>query len=257
MIWDSATKYLHEASGEMPPIPQNPSEWPLAWKQIVFKEYPRFPQVILPPPRLSTSPFDTILMARKSARSFVNLSTLSNYALSNILHLGAGISHGSSNSSFSSRYYPSGGGRYPLELYVSFRGNETTERGTYHYNVARHTLEQLSGADGDDAIRSLPSYPWVKDAALIGIISFVYQRTTQKYGHRGYRFGLIEAGAMLHNFYIAASMENFGCCGIGVNNDLAISNILDLNDDEEGVLLNFALGPFVSSTDMVNESVYE
>lgn len=234
--------YFHKETRRIGPIPSDDSLWPESWKKVEFKEYPRFPSFPLPKPVLPNVSFEEVLHGRASRRRFNSSETLDNKTLSAVLHFAAGISRPNENLKKSMRFYPSGGARYPLELYVSFRGNETIPRGVYHYNVREHSLEQIGGAEEEGELRNLPSYPWVKDAAVACFITSIFDRSMRKYAERGYRFSVIEAGILLESFYMVTNALGVGCCAVGSNNDEQIERVLDVDDLEEGFLLQFAFG---------------
>jgi SagB-type dehydrogenase family enzyme len=233
---------IHKRLAAIPPFSADPREWPASWKTVEFKEYPRFRSFVLPPASVSDVPYGQVMAQRFTTRAFKPAEAVDIQSLSNVLHYGAGISRTGADKRYSSRFYPSGGARYPLELYLSFAGNSKIPRGVYHYNVAKHALERLLGAEGDTSIRALPSYPWVKDAAAIGMISVVLDRTTRKYGARGYRFALMEAGIFTHSLHLACTAEGLGCSAIGTNNDAQIERILDLDGESEFYVGQFVFG---------------
>ena len=234
---------LHKKLATVPPIPFDTYKWPNNLKTIETKEYPRFPLFQLPQPVLAQTPYEKLLLRRVSNRDFADGTSIASQTFSNVLHAGAGISRREHGIEHSHRFYPSGGGRYPLELYLSLRGNQEIPAGLYHYNVGKHALEQLLGAEGDEQIRALPTYPWVKDAAAIALITIVLDRTTRKYGLRGYRFALMEAGILTHNLYLASAAEGLACCAVGSNNDRRIEEILDIDGENEFYVGQVAFGP--------------
>jgi len=219
------------------------SLWPKSWKTVEFKEYLRMPKVSLPKhTKLNISLGDT-LNNRSSKRNFDPLASLTLPELSDFLFWSAGINRNASNPECSSRVYPSGGGRYPLEIYLSLRGNDTFETGIYHYNVKKHILEKIHNQKGDELIRALPSYPWAKDAAAFIFVTALFERSMRKYQERGYRFVILEAGALIQNFYLVAESLKIGCCGLGVTLDEKAEQILDIDNWEETLIAHCTVGP--------------
>lgn len=95
---------------------------------------------------------------------------------------------------------PSGGGLYPLELYLLARRAEGVEPGVYHYAAVAHGLEQLREVL---VPRPLSDYlfmgqHYATDAAAVVVIAAEVEHTLVKYGDRGYRYVLFEAGGFPH-----------------------------------------------------------
>ena len=227
-------------------VPMDAAEWPESWKKVEFKEYPRMPKALLPAPLPLASTVQETLLRRASMRNFHPKNVLSSTQLSTLLYWGAGLNtertvQGCLESSV--RFYPSGGARYTLEVYLYFRGNPDIEEGVYHYNVKEHHLEQLSaGAESGRAVRALPTYPWAYDAPLFFFFTSVFDRAMRKYKERGYRFAALEAGALLHNFYLVSAALGISCCSLGSAFDQQAETILDLDGVHEGFLTALVVG---------------
>lgn len=82
---------------------------------------------------------------------------------------------------------------------------------------------------------------WVKKSSAVLIISAIYKRTEIKYGSRGFRYVLLEAGHVGQNIYLIASALKLKCCVIGGYLDKEINALLDLDPDQEIVLYLIAL----------------
>ena len=93
---------------------------------------------------------------------------------------------------------------------------EGLEPGLYHYNSARHELRFLRYGDESRAIsEGLVQSSLALDTSLIFFITGIFSRSTFKYGDRGYRFTLIEAGHVAQNLNLAATALGLGCTNIG------------------------------------------
>ncbi|MDO8269575.1 MAG: SagB/ThcOx family dehydrogenase [Candidatus Levybacteria bacterium] len=215
--------------------PQIPSsEWPEEWKKIYFKAYSRFEEISLPSPDLGKVTFKEVLEKRSSKRIFS--SDISKKELSNLLYYGAGLNKTKSNS----RFYPSAGGRYPLEVYfISI--NTELPRSLYHYCVKNNSMERLFTFDRK-LLKSFFNQDWVKHAAGLIIITSVFKRNVIKYGDRGYRHILTEAGCMTQNFYLLCGALGISCCGIGGYLDDEINSYLDIDGLKEAVVGVIAVG---------------
>ena len=140
----------------------------------------------------------------------------------------------------------SGGGLYPLEFYVAALQVRDLEAGVYHYNVEDHCLDVIRRGDVD--IGRLAEILWLEDIETpesIGAFVFVaacLERTTVKYGDRGYRLVLLEAGEAVHNLALLAGGMNLACCALGGFVDNALSEYLEIDGVEEVPLVPIVFG---------------
>ena len=219
----------------------NPKKWPETWKKVFYKGYPRLPVINLPQPHLNSKvSFVDVLQKRRSVRSF-SKEQLTVKELSNLLYYSAGAKP-KDEWGERKRFYPSGGGRYPLELYPIVSNVDGIKYGIYHYYVKTHSLEVLLNSRFRKSLFSNIGQKWAKNAAVLFIISAVFHRTEIKYGHRGYRHVLTEVGHMSQNIYLVSAALGLGCCSIGGYVDDEINNLLDFDGISESVLVITAIG---------------
>jgi SagB-type dehydrogenase family enzyme len=114
------------------------------------------------------------------------------------------------------RTYPSAGGLFPCESYVmpiAVRGLPT---GVYHYNPIEHSVATLDPEAGLDRFKRAFFVPdSLDEAAAIVVLTAVLDRSVRKYGARGYRFALLEAGHLSQNLCLAATELGLNCCPWG------------------------------------------
>ena len=175
--------------------PEDSKDWPDAWHTTFYKTYEKLPRIPLPKSPLPAILLETALAERASARSFAkNPITLE--------ELGVLLQHACGETTIfdisrnrKRRAYPSGGGRFPTEVYVCvFQATPGLTPGLYHYDVAGHTLELIRPHTMTaEEIGQLFTYTWVQNAALAIVLTAVGRRTLDKYGDRGYRYLLMEA----------------------------------------------------------------
>lgn len=241
----TASRLFHQKTKikEFPKIDLDPKEWPASWKRVHFKEYPRFEQIKLPTKFKDPAPkFSTVLLNRRSSREF-KIGSINLVMLSKLLFFSAGVNHLEEGIKFSKRTYPSAGARYPLELYlVLFRPIGRLEQGIYHYNVKRHSLELIGLGDYKNELMKICGQGWIKEALLIILISAVFDRTQTKYGERGYRYVLLDAGHLAQNIYLTSTALRLGCCAIGGFIDDQANSLLDLDGIKESVIYLAAIG---------------
>ncbi len=144
---------------------------------------------------------------------------------------------------FLRRTVPSAGGLFPLELYTFTQRVQGLEDGLYHYDVVAHSLQQLRRGNLFPTLEALfYAYPFMKDANVVVTMVAVFRRTQAKYGPRGYRYALLEAGHVAQNLSLRASELGLATLCIGGFLDSGLNELLDLQEREEGVLYAVAVG---------------
>jgi SagB-type dehydrogenase family enzyme len=73
-------------------------------------------------------------------------------------------------------------------------------------------------------------------------VTMILQRMRPKYQDRSYRYGLLEAGHLGENAYLAATEMGLGACGIGAFMDDAMNEMLGVDGVEEAVVYMLAVG---------------
>jgi SagB-type dehydrogenase family enzyme len=141
------------------------------------------------------------------------------------------------------RPVPSAGGLFPLEIYLLSQRVEGLCDGLHHYNVRHHSLQTLErGAMFERFAPALFMYDAVKNANVIIFLAAVFKRTQKKYGPRGYRYILLEAGHVAQNVCLLAADANLSTLCMGGYSDGQVNRLLGLNALEEGVVYSVAGG---------------
>ncbi len=220
----------------------DPKKWPKDWKIIRYKGYGRLDEIKLPKPLTNIkSSFSSILVKRKSIREFVT-KPMALSDLSTLLYYSAGINRTDRKNAIR-RFYPSAGARFPLEAYIVAQNIKNLPKGLYHYYIKNYSLEQLLALK-DRKILSSFNQSFIEKSAAILIITAVFNRNTAKYGDRGYRHILIEAGHLGQNVYLLSSALELGCCAIGGYIDDEINKLLDIDGINESVIYVLAIGTY-------------
>lgn len=224
-----------------PPIPKNPADWPREWKIQYYKTYPRFAKIILPEVKPQADFFELILK-RKSSRQYDGRQ-ISLSELSVLLKYSCGITR-TGHDGISRRAQASGGGRYPIEMYpIVFVPSEGLPAGLYHYDVKNHQLDVLWERDFDAASKSdFFTYEWVKDTSIAFVMTAVFERNRIKYGERGYRYILLEAGHIGQNIHLISEALNLKSCALGGTRDIALEELLDIDGATESVVYSLVVG---------------
>ncbi|MBI2609903.1 SagB/ThcOx family dehydrogenase [Candidatus Giovannonibacteria bacterium] len=223
--------------------PSDPKTWPKSWKTVYFKEYPRLNLIPLSWNFLELGNLESALKNRHSTREFSN-KPITFEELSTLLYFGGGIRKIPDNGEWngSKRFYPSGGSRYPLEIYIGAQNVTDLDRGIYHYNVKKHALEELIESEGIKIIKEAMFYPWSKDAALFVILTSVWDRNFIKYKDFGYKIVLNESGHLMQNIALISSALNIGCCHLAGYSNEKIELMLDIDNEEESTVHLSVLG---------------
>lgn len=199
----------------------------------------------VPLPRSAASPLGELLRRRRSCRSFVRRA-MPLEVPSALLAAAYGIVEATAfpdQSRFLRRAVPSAGGLFPLELYVFLRDVAGAEDGLYHYDVVGHALRLTRRGDLFASLEDVfYTYPFVRDANLIVAIAAVFERTQKKYGPRGYRYILLEAGHVGQNLCLRAAELGLASLCMGGFVDSQLDQVLGLEPAIEGTVYTVALG---------------
>jgi SagB-type dehydrogenase family enzyme len=202
------------------------------------------PALGLPRPRFPEVTLADALNARRSERTF-DPSDVTLIELATVLHAGYGVTHPSGpDDPQSLRAVPSGGALYPLEVYVAIFGVRDTEAGLYHFDPLRHVLEVRSPAASPlDALEEAAIYPEiVAGCAATLLVTGVFWRSRFKYGLRGYRFVLLEAGHLVQNVLLACAALGLAAVPLGGFYDRPVDELLGVDGVNESILYAVCLG---------------
>lgn len=140
------------------------------------------------------------------------------------------------------RPVPSGGALYPLELYVLALGVEGIEPSVLHYNPFRHRLEVLGSLDARRVGAALVDPALVDGAAALVVITAMFWRARFKYGVRGYRFVLLEAGHVVQNAVLAAAALGLPALPVGGFYDRRLDALVGADGLDEASVYALLLG---------------
>lgn len=222
-------------------IPPDDALWPQEWKTVFYKQYERLPKISLDRERPQADYFD-VLHTRQSRRDFSG-APVSKATLSKLLLYSAGIVN-EKEGAVPTRAHPSGGGRFPLEVYpIMFAGDDDVPAGVYHYDIKDHALDVLwQRPFSKKEIADLFVYEWIQSASFALVITAVFWRNQIKYGERGYRYTLLEAGHLGENVYLTAEALGIKCCAMGGSRDERVEKLLDIDGINESLVHTVVLG---------------
>jgi SagB-type dehydrogenase family enzyme len=129
--------------------------------------------------------------------------------------------------------YPSAGGLYAVQVYLSVRDGrvEGLAEGTYYYNPQSHRLVMLSSqAHLDRSIHGSINQPIFDAAAFSLFLVAQLKPVTEQYGNAARDFCLLEAGYMSQLLMTEAPRYRVGFCPIGGMDFAAIRKSFMLED---------------------------
>jgi SagB-type dehydrogenase family enzyme len=238
---------FHENS-KLSPYTQFPSQQEvLQWMNELWQSLPftGYPLIELP---TQLTPLETPLMQVLAERMTVRgLSpcTITLEKLATILHYAYGITRDNQGTGFPRpfRTVPSAGALYPLEIFLHSTHIAGLPGGLYHFNTEKTHLRLLREGDETARIREALPHKHIADgAALMIFITAMFERSTYKYGERGYRFTLLEAGHMAQNINLVTMGLGLDCMLVGGFYDRQIDAILELDGLSHSTVYMVAIG---------------
>ena len=199
----------------------------------------------IPLPRVAPSPLVDLLIGRRSSRSFLH-TTLTLAEVAAVLHAAYGVvevDRSAHDGAMVRRSVPSAGGLFPLDVYVFLHRVEGVGPGLYRYDAETASLDLVREGDQFEALRpELYPYPMVENANVILALVATFARTQAKYGPRGYRYILLEAGHVGQNVCLRAVELGLGSLCMGGYADTRLNRMLDLDVRRAGVVYTVAIG---------------
>ena len=117
-------------------------------------------------------------------------------------------------------------------------GVKDLEAGTYHYDPNEHTISRtLEGDIRVDLARAALSQIWMANAPVNLVITAEYRRISVKYGERGVRYALMEAGHIGQNIFLQAEAMGLGTGIVGAFHDENVSRVLKIPKEHEPLLI--------------------
>jgi SagB-type dehydrogenase family enzyme len=171
---------------------------------------------------------EVMIAARRSQRRFTG-GPISAEQLSRLLRFSYGRTD---DGGVHKRAVASGGGLYPLEIYVAARRVEGLKPWLYHYDVEGHSLDVVRREDRWPALKECLALQDMEDpdsCAAMLFITAIFSRSTIKYSDRAYRMILMEAGEVGHSLSLIATALGLGGYFLGGFIDDALSDVLDID----------------------------
>jgi SagB-type dehydrogenase family enzyme len=129
----------------------------------------------------------------------------------------------------------SDGGVFPCELYVAAFAVEGLEPGLYHYSPRDFGLRKLR--TGQETLarltRGRPDLAMLKTVPAAMLVSTVFSRSTWRFGKRGYRHALHDAGYLLQNLVTVSNALGIQTITRMQLNDMATRELIGVGADSD------------------------
>jgi SagB-type dehydrogenase family enzyme len=218
------------------------------------QEYPLQRPIRLPEPTIPDELFPELVQRRRSCRAFARrpitlaqLSALLFSALGETERLNAG-GEDDHPVIVSLRSIPSGGALHPTRIFAVVLHPGDLDQGIYHYDAPRHSLEfvkPLLGPEIQTLFAAFPIHPAVVNLAETSAIFFIttkFWRARAKYGPRGYRYCLQEAGSACQNLSLTSVALGLGHIVLGGFYDDEVHACLEIDGVDHAVITAIAVG---------------
>jgi SagB-type dehydrogenase family enzyme len=111
---------------------------------------------------------------------------------------------------------PSAGARYPLEIHLIAWSIQDVIPGTYRYLSTEHSLESTGITVAPQAASDLfLGQQYITAASAVIVITATLGPSLSRYGERGYRYILFEAGHVAQNLNLTAAALRLGSLNLG------------------------------------------
>ncbi len=213
-----------------------------------------YPQVDLPENLMNVpASLSSTILSRASTRE-LQRQPVTLDQLNVLLQFGYGLTRSNTASPLPAyfRTVPSGGGLYPLEIFVYVCHCQGLQAGLYHFNPPKRHLKRLldDSLDVRERLAASVVYPhMVQGASLVIFLTGVFERSAFKYGERGYRFILLEAGHVAQNINLTTTALGLGGVNLGGFFDREVDAFLDLDGVTQSTLYILAIGGTSKTSD--------
>jgi SagB-type dehydrogenase family enzyme len=199
----------------------------------VYTGNPYHPTILLPEPAPDSGiSVEEAIETRRSIRTFASES-ISLAELARLLHSAQGIT-----SDYGFRAAPSAGATFPLSILVIAEKVDSLEAGIYAYEPSNESLTAIRmGCFLDELSEAALGQTCVRNSPLVIAIIAEYSITTSVYGNRGRTYVHMEAGHVSQNIYLQCTALGLGTVAVGAFSDNAISEILNLAENETPLYL--------------------
>jgi len=178
---------------------------------------------------------ETTIHQRRTVRSF-HKKSLTLKHLSRLLWAAQGITGPEGYK----RAAQSAGALYPMDIYgvIGEGCIEGLNSGVYAYDSPSHSISLIQkGESREDIARASLGQMWMSYAPITFVITAEYSRITGKYGQRGVRYAMIEAGHIGQNIFLQSQALGLEAGIVGAFKDQKIIKVMGIKETHEPLLL--------------------
>ncbi|EKV56785.1 streptolysin associated protein SagB [Brachyspira hampsonii 30446] len=209
----------------------------------------------LPPYKNINASIGSVIRSRRSRRDFKG-NPLTLVDLSTLLYYGDGISgdfdfnlnkNEYDTITFGDKYIsklrtaPSGGGLYPIYLYIAALNINNLDKGIYKYMPFTHSLEKIKLFSDEDLENYYNNNVFgggidLRKVALSVYYVYSLYENSRKYGDMALQFALIETGEIAQNIQLTAAASGISACDIGGFNKTLSEDLLNIDGNTNHVV---------------------
>ncbi len=156
-----------------------------------------------------------VLEERHSSRFFADIY-MGQKDFSTIMHYSFGLGKRKVNYNgiiTTTRHYPSGGGLYPIEIYVLINKVNGIQLGLYKYQPHSHTLYPVKCDFNIETFLEHSNFDYQNYSFLV-LYKFDINKSYLKYGELSLLITLVELGDMVQNFDLVVTSLDYSSCQI-------------------------------------------
>ncbi|QSZ27193.1 SagB/ThcOx family dehydrogenase [Aceticella autotrophica] len=191
----------------------------------------------LPKHKNIRTPLGSVISSRRSVREYSG-RTMPLEDLSTILYYAQGISgklylEGETYDTdcIKLRNAPSGGGLYPINLYVIAWNIKNIDKGIYIYYPYSHSLKPMKKSITIDEYSKLAGFGDIQverpNFSVIYVYDFIVN--SRKYGNSAMAYAFIEAGEISENIQLTSTAMGYGATDIGGTEKQKIEKLLEID----------------------------
>ncbi len=234
-LWRASQFDVMEKPDHERGVPRPALEWPVDTAR---------PLIALPAPHLPLAPVDihTLIAQRRTQRAYVP-APLALAELSFLLWSTQGVQQHTPGER-TLRTVPSAGACHAFETLLLVNNVAGLAPALYRYVATQHALTVFSSSKSmlDDVRDGFRNMNLVTLSAVVFIWVCVRERMTWRFGERGWRYVLLDAGHVCENLYLAGEACGCGTSAIGAFNDADINAALGLDGAGQLVIYAASLG---------------
>lgn len=238
---NTSDEMIHAARiGRLSPIVNPESEWPESWKRVAFRDATQLQMVPLGTARR----LDVVdlMLRHESSRDLRPVPILAEQVATLMTAIAINRNGSAADFTESRRTYPSGGARYPIDVYLLLLRCEGIDPGGYMFDPRAFALRQIERRDFSADVRGVFGEDWVASSSLVVFFVAQWERSRMKYGDRGYPFAFLETGHMAQNLILVGNRLGLRSCPIGGFWERKVEDLFHLVTPEEAPIYSLVIG---------------